>query len=95
MAKTIIIESVKILSWHVDLEVQRVTVHYQFVDDVGTVHGRRKQAIFWKDIPVQYDPEGKVIPTPNDWHQLPIAYQQTLLDLTMDAKAAIETRELV
>ena len=93
MAITIVLDTIKAHEWTVDVDQQVVRVVYTRRDSTGEDYGG-DTAYFWVTIPELIDPEtGEPLPTPDNWYQLPVEYQQTLLDLTQDAEAAIGQRE--
>jgi hypothetical protein len=85
MTKTIILTDLVVDYIHADYENERVLVGYRMTDDTGT-NWESGEAIFWVTMPAE--------PTDKDF-QLPDGYIATLVQLGMDADAALTSRFLV
>jgi hypothetical protein len=89
MPKTIDLTDIKIIDWTVSVILRRVAVAYEIVDDSDVVY-EQGLAYFWETIPdPSTEPDGTVIPNPDNWYQLPAQYSQTLTDLTTDIRAGL------
>lgn len=93
MARTIILENCEHEILTVDIPNENVTVPFKLLDADGKTW-MIGTAIFWREIPELRDPEGNLLPTPEEWFQIPLAYLQDLADMTNDIHTALVSRFL-
>lgn len=89
MARTITLTNVRIVTWRVDVEQQRVVATYEVLRDDGTPESK-SEAIFWINMPAATTGiDGKLREPPDNWYQLPAGYVQTLTALTADVRSGL------
>ena len=88
MGLTIEITQLEIEEWIVNLVQENVIIKYLLLDSNGTIW-IRDEAIFWKDIPEEFDPLGNPIDPPDNWYQLPQNYVLTLNEITNHAEGIL------
>ena len=93
MPISISIEDIYPIRIVIDRENQVVKMSYFDVDNNGNQQGNLQEAYFWATIPDPgTDPDGNPYPIPDNWYQLPPAYQSGLFQMVSDAVAAIKQR---
>lgn len=93
MSKTVELTDIVIGNININYVEQSVHVGYSMVDDSGIVW-KTGEAVFWLNMPERKDPEGNVLPPPEEWFVLPPDYVPTLVGLRDDADGAITVRLL-
>lgn len=87
--RTITYDSVRIICWRYDPELERVVASYETLDTAGhTIE--RGESVFWATLPpATLAEDGKTLIRPANWHQMDIRYLQSLIDLTVSMQATL------